>query len=165
MRVWLRNHIIKYAIGAALKLSPDPPLPARAMFMAGPFHTAPVDHTVWIGFYHDDTPLPNSFNTASIIDIAGQWVCVNSPAADTLVYVGEPRKEFATPGDFMLTRTGADFVVGVPCSSTQQPGKERPVIGPITCTVIAKRIIGLHDKRVLTAAELLHSLWRQSWQQ
>lgn len=160
IRHFLRSRILLLGPLLALWLSQDPPEPPRTRFTSGKYHRATTDHTVWLGFQSDTSPLPNKFNTIAIVEMPHVWVQVGVMDCDSLVKPCAPGDDI-TPGDFLAK--SCHFVVEVPCSFAAKP-RRTTIIGPISCTVVAKRLIGLHDSSIVTAAELLDALWRNRWQ-
>lgn len=160
IRLRIRQKLFETATLLVLWLSPDPPEPPSRRFIARKYHKGIADHVVWLGFQRDTSPLPNEFNTVAIMELPDVWVQQGVRDCDSLVKPCVPSDDYITPGDYLATF--CDYVVEVPCSFAARP-RRTVIIGPVSCTVVAKRMIGLHDSHIVTAAELLDTLWRDQW--
>lgn len=161
VRLALRRLLYRYVTIGVLLLSPTPKEPPLRRFQARRYHEHEADHVVWLGFQRDTSPLPNAFNTVGVIEMPNVWVNVSVMDCDSLVKPCAPPEQYVTPGDYLATF--CEYVVEVPCSYAAKP-RRTTIIGPISCAVVAKRLIGLHDSSIVTAAELLAALWRDRWQ-
>lgn len=159
VRTMLKNFLARWWPYVTLALAKDPPDPPfGSVFAVRPFHKAPSDHLVYVGFFPDNTKLRNKYHTVVIVEAVGFWLVVNSGLRDSLIVPARPQTEESTPERWLKDNKAA-FVAAVPASFEAPARANRVVIGPISCTELAKRCIGMHSQTVHTAAELLHYLW------
>lgn len=134
----------------------QPAPPPERKWQTKPFHDGPIDHHVWLMF-HPDRILPkNAYHVSAVAVMRKVWLWVGPTECDSMVMPIEPPSH--NPLQW-IEETDPHYIVCVPCSY-HSTYRRTEAIGPMACTVLAKRLIGLHDSGVLTSSELLAALWR-----
>lgn len=165
LRNWVRRNLTFFAVWMNLKLTRTYYAPGGSrLFWTRQFHKGTTDHTVWVAFSRDVSPLPNKYNTSCIVEQHNQWVLVNASASASLINIINRPEHTASAGVFLADNPEVEYVVGVPCNSKAAPDTTHPIIGPVTCTVLSKRLIGVRRGDIVTAEELLEYLRRNQWQ-
>lgn len=157
VRERLRRVVAKWATRAVFYLSDTPEVPPKgSVFLVHQLHPGVSTHWVNIGWFTDAR---GWFQCGFIVEDSYNWAMVNVGASDLMVLTAAPHEKGAVA--WLTDVGGVDYVACVPICGLREQRKGGNLIEPMACTTMAKRAIGLHDRRVLTPEELLAALWKR----
>lgn len=156
LRLGLSNWLARMMPLAAMLLRPEPPTGHIPVYFKCRGYATDPDHHVYVAWRDDTSKLPNKFNTTCLLVMDNVWIWVNLEGRASLVIPMEPKP--GGPLAWINEHLAPTHVAYVPCQYV--PTRWTPVIGPVTCTTLAKKVIGLQDSGLHTASELLARLWR-----